>query len=620
MIVYKRSVKDFLFDADSGNIGEIVRHEVHKKLQRRVGDSEQASWHNSLNYMAGVLDKADISEKSVVGIEYNIPRTSNRIDFLITGADQEGQNQLVLIELKQWSSSELTQEEAIVRTYLGRGLQETTHPSYQAWSYAELLRGYNEAVYEGQIGLHPCAFLHNHPDDGVLTDSVYGPYISKAPLFFRTDKQQLRDFLKQHVPFRSKKDLLYEIEHGRIRPSKELADQVVSLLKGNEAFVLIDSQKIAYQRALSFAKRAQASGRKHVLIVKGGPGTGKSVIAIQLLAKLTALGQVAQYVSKNAAPRKVYEAKLTGSFRKSVISNLFKPSGGYHRVGKDQFDTLIIDEAHRLNEKSGLYGNEGENQVKELIQASRCSIFFLDEDQRIHIKDIGSEEEIRDWAEESDAVIQEIELHSQFRCSGSDGYMAWLDNTLEIRTTANPKLGKEEFEFNVLDNPRDLYSLIQERNQERNSARLVAGYCWDWNSKKAPADMDIIIPEHDFAMRWNMEKHGGLWMINPESISEVGCIHTAQGLELDHIGVIIGPDLILRSGKVTCVPEHRSKMDYSIRGWKSMMKRDPLRTKEQIDQIIRNTYRTLMTRGMKSCSIWCADEALAEHFRERMES
>ena len=293
------------------------------------------------------------------------------------------------------------------------------------------------------------------------------------------------------------------------------------------------------------------------MIVEGGPGTGKSVVAINLLVELTKREFVAQYVTRNSAPRLVYEAKLTNSFKKSHISNMFSGSGSYHSVDANSYDCLIVDEAHRLNAKSGMFNHLGENQIKEIIAASKCSIFFIDEDQKVTLKDIGDKEEIRRWAKKLKAKVTELKLESQFRCNGSDGYLAWLDNTLQIRETANDTLDVNDYDFRIVDSPTELHNLIREKNKEKNKARMVAGYCWKWISKKRPELKDIVID--GYKATWNLDTDGQAWIIKPDSVSEVGCIHTCQGLELDYVGVIIGPDLVVRNGKVITQPERARK-------------------------------------------------------------
>ncbi|MFA1769887.1 DNA/RNA helicase domain-containing protein [Rufibacter glacialis] len=511
----------------------------------------------------------------------------------------------------------MTDKDAVVKSYVGGGNRELTHPSYQAWSYAALLEGFNETVYQENIQLKPCAYLHNYAEDGVINHAFYSGYIDKAPLFLKSDARKLRDFIKQFVKYGDSSDIMYRIDCGRIKPSKMLADSLASMLKGNQEFVMIDDQKVVYETALSLAKTSNDTN-KNVLIVEGGPGTGKSVVAINLLVTLTHLGLLTHYVSKNAAPRTVYASKLTGSMKKTHISNLFKGSGSFLSFEDNSFDALIVDEAHRLNEKSGLYSNLGENQVKEIISASRFSVFFVDENQRVTLNDIGEKSEIRKWATLAGATVSEMELSSQFRCNGSDGYLAWLDDVLQIRETANRQLDGLEYEFKVFDDPNALRELVFEKNKANNKARMVAGYCWKWLSKNDPSQFDVVISEFSFKMRWNLTKDGSLWMVNEESVSEIGCIHTCQGLEVDYIGVVIGPDLIVRDGEVVTVPSARASSDASIRGYKRLLQDDPVNTPSTLDNIIKNTYRTLMTRGMKGCYIYCTDKETADYFKSRI--
>ncbi len=377
---------------------------------------------------------------------------------------------------------------------------------------------------------------------------------------------------------------------------------------------MIDDQKLVYETALQLAKRSSPS-QKNVLIVEGGPGTGKSVVAINLLVELTNRRSLVKYVTKNAAPRSVYESKLTGVFKKSRISNLFTGSGAYTETSANTFDALIIDEAHRLTAKSGMFQNLGENQIKELIESAKFSVFFIDEDQRVTLKDIGDKDEIRKWARTCGAGVTEMALESQFRCNGSDGYLSWVDNTLGIRPTANPTLEGVNYEFHVCSSANELRDRVVERNKVRNKARLVAGYCWDWTSKKDPNKRDIVIPSENFSATWNLTTDGSLWILMPESVSEVGCIHTCQGLELDYVGVLIGPDFMVRHGVVETDAAKRSRMDSSVKGYKSLLKKDPDLAKERAANIIKNTYRTLMTRGQKGCFVYAVDAETNEFLR-----
>lgn len=621
MIVYQKRKDAFLEDAFRRDIETVILDAMKQRAGRMVGAAEVRAWKESLLCMAKVLNDDAIPDDAGVAIEYSIPQTAKRIDFILSGRDDHGTDRIVIVELKQWAEARRTEKDGIVVTRFAGGEQEVSHPSYQAWSYAALLEDFNDAVHTGGIRLEPCAYLHNYEPDGVIDDPFYARYVERAPLFLRGDaeRDKLRAFIRRWVRTGDRGDTIWRIDGGKIRPSKMLADSLVGMLEGKREFVLIDDQKLVFETALAAARKAE-SGLKQVLIVEGGPGTGKTVLAINLLATLTQAGLVCRYVSKNAAPRAVYEAKLTGQMTATRIRNLFSGSGSFVNAEPESWDVLIVDEAHRLNEKSGLYRNLGDHQAKEIIAAAKCVIFFVDDDQRVTLQDIGRRAALQDWAATLGARVTTAALASQFRCEGSDGYLAWLDDTLQVRPTANESLDTSEFDFRVFDSPAALHAAIIERNRVANKARVVAGYCWKWVSKKKPDQFDIVMPEHGYWRRWNLDRDGSLWIIAAESVEEVGCIHTCQGLELDVVGVIVGPDLVVRNGQVVTRPELRASSDQSLKGWKKLMKVDPDGMRAQADQIVKNTYRTLMTRGMKGCWVYCTDPETAAWFRSRLVS
>lgn len=619
MIVYHASKKRFIDDVFNGTIADDIDHAFFIHLGRHTSPNEKLSWKNSMMHMYKVINTSDIPDNSTIAIEYQIPLTSKRIDFIISGIDERKQPNMVIIELKQWEHAKLSNKSGIIQTHFQHGESETAHPCYQAWSYAYMLQNYNETIREHHIQLLPCAFLHNYQEDHIISNECYSEYIDKAPLFLKTDAGKLQNFIKKHIKYGSKEDIVWFIDKGKLRPSKQLADALTSMLQGNKEFILLDEQKIVYETALNLAREASAKQTKHVLIVDGGPGTGKSVVAINLLVELTKENLVCQYVSKNAAPRDVYTAKLSNSFKKSFISNLFVGSGSFINAPQNTYGALIVDEAHRLNMKSGLYSNLGENQIIEIIQASLFSVFFIDDRQRVHIKDIGSKAAIQKYAETCGAVVHTTKLTSQFRCNGSDSYLSWLDNTLQIRETANIRLSEEDYDFKIFSDPNELFKTIKEKNKINNKARVVAGYCWDWNSKKNPNDYDIIIPEFRFQKRWNLNSDKNLWIIGNNSIEEIGCIHTCQGLELDYIGVIIGLDMRYENGRIITDVSQRSGNDQSVKGFKSLIKQNKGKALQDADDIIKNTYRTLLTRGMKGCYVYCCDKQLAEYFDAQIE-
>lgn len=622
MIVYEATKQIFIEDVVKDKIEENIDRKFYERMGYHTSEGEKNAWNNSMQYMMKVLIDNNIPENVGIAIEFKIPNTSKRIDFMISGKDGELKNTAIIVELKQWTEVDIVSgKDGIVSTYTGHALREVAHPSYQAWSYATTIEDYNETVQDRQIDLHPCAYLHNYltvTPPTLLSDS-YNEYLEKAPAFIKGDVEKLRGFINKYIKYGDDKETLYMIENGKIRPSKSLQDALSSMLQGNQEFIMIDDQKLVYETALEMARKSYRDGNKRVLIVKGGPGTGKSVLAINLLIRLTNENMVCSYVTKNAAPRNVYATKLSGDFKKTRINNLFKGSGLFVESTKNEFDVLIVDEAHRLNAKSGMYQNHGENQIKEIIHASKFSIFFIDESQKVTLKDIGSIGEIQKYIRQANAESEIMELESQFRCNGSDGYIAWLDDVLDIRKTANNEGFDLDYEIKICDTPNEVKDIIFEKNKINNKARLLAGYCWDWikDGKNKSDVFDITIPDYNFAMSWNLG-NSQTWAIDPNSVNEVGCIHTSQGLEFDYAGVIIGKDLRYEKGKIITDFTKRASTDNSLKGIKKMYKENPEKALKLADEIIKNTYRTLMTRGQKGCYIYCEDKPLAEYLKSRI--
>lgn len=613
VIIYLATREEFLLHVREQRIEEEVRERYIAITGHKVAANEFRAWQNSLQCVGNVLQYDVIPPELGVAIEYRIHNTAKRIDLLLSGRNACGFSSAVIVELKQWETVESTDLDGVVRTFLGKGLRETTHPSYQAMSYAALLQGFNTAVVEHQIALQPCAYLHNCTDSTGISDVRYRMYLQQAPVFLRHNNAEMATFLRRCLEVGDRGHTIEQIRDGKPKPSQQLADAVERMLKGNTEFVLIDEQKVVYEQALALARRIR-EGQHTVLLVQGGPGTGKSVVAVNLLTRLLGLGLNARYVSKNAAPRAVYRAKLTGSLQKSEYDNLFCGSACFVGCPEGFYDALIVDESHRLMTKT-IYDKQGENQVKEIIHASKLAVFFLDEDQRVTFDDIGNTAEIEKWCQFHEAELQRAELPAQFRCSGSDGYLAWLDQILGIRLTANDQLDPGSYDFRVFDDPVALHKAIRQANH-KNQARMVAGYCWNWVSKYHPNAWDITIESWGYRARWNLSKDGSVWIMKPGTVEEVGCIHTCQGLELETIGVIIGPDLAFRDGEVVTVPAARARTDQSLKGYKVGLKREPQAIQLKADAIIRNTYRTLMSRGTRSCWVFACDPELNQWLKQ----
>lgn len=623
MLVYHGSKKEFINSVVNGTIADII----HQKLTDAGipdGESQYSSYQNSMPYMQMVLSDYEIDDDVDIAIEYQIPLTSRRVDFIIAGENDENKKNIIIIELKQWTHVDKTEMDNVIslETYTGGKVREVVHPCQQAYSYAKLIYNFNEDIIKNEIELWPCAYLHNYHE--ALRDELTGPQydemIKDAPLFLKQDGLKLNGFIKERVKHKSKIDLFDIVNNGKLKPSKALQDVIGSVLNGNKVFELVMEQEVAFQNIMKIAGKIELfdDNEKHVIVVKGGPGTGKTVIAVNLLAKLIEAGYSAFYTTKNGAPRYAFSKYMTGGkYSLEYLRGLFVGSGHFYDKCANYCDFILADEAHRLKLKSGYHSNLGENQIKEIINSARVSIFFLDEDQIVTTKDKGSMDEIKKWVDyykKQGLKIQchegkNLELTSQFRCGGSDGYMAFLDDLLMIRNTAN-KVYDIDYNIEICNSPEDLREKIRKCNTN-NKSRMVAGYCYEWITKNVSKNAPIYdINLGNFHAKWNFDTNK--FATDPKEVENVGCIHSTQGLEFDYIGVIIGKDLLYRNNQVITNKEAIAYSDGS----------SGVRRCSDIalcDRIIRNTYRTLLSRGQKGCFVFCEDKQLSEYLKKRID-
>lgn len=617
MIVYSANKRLFVQDVKGGVIATKILDQLRRKGLGGGQEREFEAWHNSMKFMRDIVDDSEIDDEVQIAIEYNIPQTSKRVDFIIIGADAHEKENIVIVELKQWSRAEVVDDDMhfSVRTFVANDNRIVCHPSYQAYSYSRFLANYSQSIHDRDIHLIPCAYLHNYLPayKSALAADIYKEWYTTAPFFIMDEVRQFNDFIKKYVTRKSAHgDLLYQIENGRIRPTKSLQDALATMVRGTPVFDLLDEQAVCYDMCVRTMLQCLKDRKKRTILIQGGPGTGKSVLAVNLLMHFITCACNAAYVTKNSAPRKAFLSILSGNRAENVaeISQLFRSPFNLSLVPSNAYDCLIVDEAHRLVKK--MYGDwKGENQVKECIHASLLTIFMLDEDQAVTTKDIGSTEEIKKWCAELGSGIvmrEETKLTSQFRCNGSDAYIQFIDNLLQRNdeTIAVP-LSELNYDFRVFDDPCQMREALREKNAINNKARMVAGYCYDWNVKHRRGDVDIELPG-GFLAKWNLE-NDSIWAINPKSFEEVGCIHTAQGLEFDYVGVLIGKDLTYdpSSGRVVTNKSAISGDDKS----------SGIRTTGDADarRLILNTYKTLLTRGQKGCYVYCEDESLRNYFK-----
>ena len=616
MIVYNDIKKNFVSEVRNNTIADKILAEIRQK-GFNVGDAEYNSWQNSMQFMGSIVDDNEIDGGVQVAIEYNIPLTSKRVDFIMIGADERKKDHVIIVELKQWSKAEVVDDQMhhSVRSYVAGDNRIVPHPSYQAYSYSRFIYNNCQTVSDENISLIPCAYLHNYHADykNVLSDKLYKEWYTEAPYFIKGEAKQFSDFIKKYITKKSSKgDLLFLIDGGRLKPAKALQDTLTSLVKGCKEFILLDEQVVCFDMCIKAMDQCKKDGKKRTIVIQGGPGTGKSVLAINLLMEFINKSYNSCYVTKNSAPRNAFLHLLTHSDAKKIvdIKHLFRSPFGLSKADKNTYDCLIVDEAHRLVPQM-FRDYSGSNQVKECINASLLTIFMLDEDQAITVHDIGSVDEIKMWTKALNSSLimrDETVLFSQYRCNGSDAYIQFIDHLLQRgKESININLSELNYDFQVFNDPSEMREALRKKN-DNNKARMVAGYCYDWNVKKRRGDYDIILNKGKFKAKWNLEDDN-IWAINPNSFDQVGCIHTAQGLEFDYVGVIIGKDLRYdkESNKVITDKTEISKDDHSsgIRNSKEDVAR----------RLILNTYKTLLTRGQKGCYVYCEDDNLRDYIK-----
>jgi uncharacterized protein len=622
MRLYSGPSLTFLDDTVHNRISEKLKDAFFDYFRYNPSPSEVASWRNSLRAVAQVFGQANLKDHGVI-LEYQLPQTSKRLDCMVTGRDGRLSDNAVIIELKQWEKSEPAFGENEVLALVGGAEREVLHPSVQVGQYARYLQDAHTAFYAGEspVSVAACAYLHNYspgPGDALL-DRKFASALAQSPVFGARDVDSLCDFLDARLHSGQGMEVLKRVEESEYRPSKKLLDHVARMIRGQPAYTLLDEQLVVFDRVLGEARAGLSRERKTAIIIRGGPGTGKSVIAINLMASLLKGGFNAQYATGSKA--------FTETLRKVIGSRgsiQFRYFNSYTESIADEVDVLIADEAHRIRENSANRFTpkalrKDRPQLGELLGAAKLNVFFVDDRQVVRPNEIGSADYIRTHAQDAGYKVLEYELEAQFRCAGSDAFVNWINNTLQIQRTANVLWDrKEEFDFRIFDDPFSLESAIRARVAEGVTGRVVAGFCWKWSlpDENGYLREDVVIGS--YRRPWDAKPEAkrlapgipkaSLWAYDPEGIDQVGCVYTAQGFEFDYVGVIFGPDLVYDPGRGTWLGVPARSADMVVR-----------RAKAGFVDLVKNTYRVLLSRGMKGCYVFFVDEGTKNFFRSRME-
>ena len=621
--LWEGNTGQFIEDTIQNQIADKLKASFLKYKGFKPTDSEVASWVNSLQFLKNSIEYNALNDLMII-LEYDLPYSTNRIDAMLFGKGTDQTDNVVVLELKQWSEVKDCDVEGNVKTFLGRAERMVAHPSFQVRGYHYYLSDFLEVFNQSpQTSLSSCVYAHNYStmNEPVLLYPKFRPIIEQFPVFGKEDFGKLGDYLKARLSVGKGLEIYSRFLMSGIRPSKKLIDHTKDMVGGQQIFNLIDDQIAANNTIIDRAKKSAKLKKKSVIIIQGGPGTGKSVIALNALAELLSMNLVVYHATGSAAFTKTLR-KLLG-YRVGRFFKFFN-SFSHKKTKENEIDVLICDEAHRIRETSNDRYTPSEfrsemRQVDELIRVAKVSIFFVDDYQVVRPTEIGSSKMIREAAEKVGAEIFDFELKTQFRCSGSDGYLNWIDNTLAIRETANPTLTRsDKMEFKIFDSPQTLYEAIKKKNEEKpNSARLVAGFCWTWSDPNPDGTLkeDVIIG--DFRMPWEGKEGKKLakgipeapyWAFDPEGVNQIGSIYTIQGFEFEYVGVIFAKDLVY---------------DPVSKGWKADSKNssDPQvkRAKEEdFIRYVKNVYRTLLTRGMKGCYVYFMDENTRKFVESRL--
>lgn len=627
MRLYSGMSAEFIEDAVQNRIASKLRDAFSRHYRFAPSPGEENAWRNSLRAVSQVFQRGNLTDHGVI-LEYQLPLTSRRLDCLVAGEDSEGRDEAVIVELKQWSDCEATDESSIVRTIVGGGRRDVLHPSAQVGQYRDYLADMHTAFYEGlnPILLSACAYLHNYQagKNDPLFLPQYSEILAAAPIFALDDVDPLVGFLNHRLERGNGRRVLDRVEQSRYRPSKKLLEHVAEVIKNEPAFILLDEQKVVFDRIFGTVTKTQQDRTKNVFLVSGGPGTGKSVLAIQLLAELSRIGRNAQYATGSRAFTKTLH-KIVGT----RAAAQFRYFHSYGEADPSAIDVLICDEAHRLRpsstnrfmSKANRDKRTRRSQIQEILDAAKVPVFFIDDKQVVRPGEVGSSALVRDTAAANGCRLHDYTLEAQFRCAGSDAFVSWVDNTLGVRETANVLWNQrgESFDFRIISTPQALEKSIRDRAAEGHSARITAGFCWPWSDDLLPGGKladDVVIG--DYRRPWNARSEAsGLapgiprevhWAHDPRGIGQIGCIYTAQGFEFDYVGVIWGPDLLYDPRSGAWVGDRAKSHDWVVS-----------RSGDRFLDLVRNTYRVLLSRGLKGCYVHFMDANTEAFVRSRTE-
>ncbi len=549
-------------------------------------------------------------------VEYRLPLTSKRADVILAGRHpRTGAPSYVVVELKQWSGAELFEDDPATVLVDGYGHSPRLHPLEQVRSYCEYLVDYVATLRDEPDALSGIAYLHN------ATEHAISPLrriedTENVRLFTGERRAEFTEYLRSRLaPQVNGAQYADMLLGSAVAPSTQLLSVAAAEIREREQFVLLDEQRVAFNRVMRKVESARAGDAKTVILVSGGPGTGKSVIALSLLGELARQGRsVLHATGSRSFTQTLRKIAGCGSTR---VQSLFKYFNQFTDADRNGLDVLILDEAHRIRETSAsrytpARFRTGRPQIDELMAAARVPVFLLDENQVVRPGELGAVHDIEAHAAQRGLSVERICLDAYFRCGGSEAYLEWVDRLLGLEPGgAMHWTGDSAFHIQIASSPQELERTLSRQVEAGYGARIAAGFCWPWSDPRRDGSLvpDVVIG--DWSRPWNLRGDravGGappaaLWATDPAGFGQVGCIYTAQGFEYDWSGVIIGPDLVWR--KDGWVAVRGANKDPDFRNLTKVSER-------QFERLVRNVYKVLLTRGMIGTVIYSPDPETRE--------
>jgi hypothetical protein len=619
LALVRRSAASLAAIANNGSVAELIFEQMLYEHTGRAAPSERRSWDRSIPVLANDLVDAGLGDVEVL-LEHRLPLSSRRVDAILAGRHPEtGAASYVIVELKQWSEADLFEDDPSLVLIDGYGRHPRLHPIEQVRGYCEYLRDFVPALHSEGDSVVGAAYLHNATEMGIsplrqMAESTDGR------LFTGERRAEFMSFLRSRLaagvtgaPYAD------EFLSSRAAPSRQLLAVAAAEIRDREQFVLLDEQRLAYNLVLHATEAARAGDSKTVIVVSGGPGSGKSVIALSLLGELARRGRsVLHATGSRSFTQTLRQVTGRGSPR---TRNLFKYFNQFVDADRNGLEVLILDEAHRIRETSmSRYTprqlRTDRRQVDELIAAARVPVFLLDQNQVVRPGELGTVDEIEEHATSLGMAVHKIDLNAHFRCGGSEAYMEWVTRLLGLSPGGPlPWIGDPAFAVHAVESPHELEHLLRTKLDKGYGARIAAGFCWPWSDPRPDGSLENDVVIGDWSRPWNLRGDravGGappaaLWATDRAGFGQVGCVYTAQGFEYDWNGVIIGPDLVWRGDGWRAVREASKDPDFRSR---------TRVTEHEFGRLVRNVYKVLLTRGMIGTVIYSPDPETNQMLRE----